>query len=150
MAGNWQHPTPEFCAELPRDPQRLYARLDTDSPNRPGYLGVVTYAVDALRSGLVPADVRAALYRALLLVPGMSIDEPASNLDGRRGVALAVDDGRYRREIIIDAGRGQFIGERDTLTRDEPLRGLVTGTVTTSTAVTTATVPTIGTPPATG
>src|SRR6266536_2371760 len=68
--GCWQVPTPDFFAALPRGARRLHDRLRTDSPaDRPGYTGVLTYAIYALQTGLVPADLRAALYRALLLLP---------------------------------------------------------------------------------
>ena len=38
----------------------------------------------ALRSGLVPADLRAALYAALTALPAVSLDEHATDCDGQR------------------------------------------------------------------
>jgi hypothetical protein len=146
--GWWQVPTPEFLVGLPRDPQRLHQRLSTDSrDDRPGYTGVLVYALDALRTGLVPADLRAALYRALLMLPGMTIVESAQNLDGVPAVALVHDDGTRRTEVFIDPANGHFIGERDTVTSNTD-RGLKAGTVTKHTAVRTATADAIGGVPA--
>ncbi len=69
-SGCWQVPTADFLAALPRDARQLYDRLRADSPaDRHRYTGVLTYAIDALQTGLVPADLRAAVYRALLLRP---------------------------------------------------------------------------------
>lgn len=139
--GSWQQPTTEFLAGLPREPRALYSRLDADSPrDRPGYVGAFVYARDALRTGLVPASIRAALYQALLLVPGMMLVDNAANADGQPGIALVMDGGVYRIETLIDPATGQFIGERETLTSDNLDLNLAAGTVIVSTAVTTAVV----------
>jgi hypothetical protein len=141
----WQLPDSHFLAALPRDPQVLCERLRADSPDdRPGYAGPFVYAADALRTGRVPADLRAALYRALLL-PGVEIGE-ADDQDGTRHISMAVDDGVRRNEIFISSADGQFAGERATLTR--AVRGLTAGTVTTDTAVRVAIVDVLGRLPA--
>lgn len=144
--GCWQVPTADFLAALPRDARQLYDRLRADSPaDRPGYTGVLTYAIDALQTGLVPADLRAALYRALLLLPTATMAETADDKASRHhvpGVSLVLDDGTLRTEILIDPANGQFAGLRRTLTRD--VGGLKAGTLTESSDVTTAVVDTIG------
>jgi hypothetical protein len=106
------------------------------------------YALDALRTGLVPASTRAALYDALLLVPGMVLEDNAENADGQPGIALVMADGVYRIEIVIDPATGRFIGERETLISDNREIGLPAGTVIKSTAVATAVVNEIGALPA--
>lgn len=121
-AGWWGHPTTAWIAGLPRDPQALLDRLRADAPKPPGNelgdLNLVRQAAEALRSGLLPADLRAAIYRALALIPDLRITDRAANLDGRVGVAYGithVDEGRnlvMREDIIIDERTGQFIGER--------------------------------------
>jgi hypothetical protein len=139
--GSWQTPTPDFLAALPRDPRRLLHRLRADSPDdRPGYIGAFVYATDALRTGLVSADLRAALCRALLMLPGAQITEPDDKNEGR--ISLSIDDGFRRREIFLSGADAQFAGERCTVTRDMP--DLKAGTVTTSTVVSMATVDRIG------
>jgi hypothetical protein len=138
---SWQTPTPEFLAALPRDPDQLLTRLHADSPdNGPGYTGAFAYATDVLRTGLVPGDLRAALYTALLTLPGAELAELAEP-DGRR-VSLLLNDGPRRCEILIDRTNGQFAGERSTVTED--IAGFRAGTVTTSTVVTTAVVDSVG------
>ena len=144
--GSWSHPTPDFLAGLPRDPDQLFKRLKTDAPaNKRGDAEVLVYAADALRSGLIPADLRAALYRALGKLPGLEITEQVANLDGRKGTAYGISDGNLRQEIIVDPTTGEFIGERETAARD--LDGLPAGTVMTYTSVTTALVDSMGTRP---
>lgn len=146
--GWWQLPTADFLAGLPRDPERLLQRLKADGrEDRPGYTGALVYALDALRTGLIPADLRAALYQALLKLPGMAAVDGATNLDGSAAVALVHNDGTLRTEAFIDPTNGHFIGERDTVTG----RGhLPSGTVTASTAVHRVTVDTVGARPASG
>jgi hypothetical protein len=140
--GSWQIPTPEFLAALPRDPHQLLNDLQAASPNdRPGYTGAFAYAADALRTGLVPADLRGALYRALLMLPGAQITEPTDTGKGQ-DISLSTDDGHARTEILITSANGQFSGERSTVTRDTG--DLKAGTVTQSTTVTITTVDSIG------
>jgi hypothetical protein len=141
--GSWQGPTPEFLAGLPRDPAVLYERLRTDSGGGPQ---VVTYTADVLRSGLVPADLRAALYRALAMVPDLEITADVANLDGRRGTAFGIESGPERQDVIVDPATGEFIGERRVATEGWP--GIPPGTVTGYTSVTTTVVDEIGVKPA--
>ena len=74
---------------------------------------------DLLRTGEVPADLRAALYRAIALIPGVEIIDDQAALDGRTGVALGrVEPARgstSREEIIIDPTTGLIIGERTVI-----------------------------------
>ena len=144
--GLWQDPTPSFLAGLPRDPTQLYERLQADAPdNGRGNAELLVYAADALRTGLVPADLRAALYQTLTRLDGVDLVERAVNLDGRVGTAIGIDDGQFRQDIIIDPTTGAFIGEREVLTGD--YEGAPDGTTFSYTAVSTAVVDTIGTIP---
>ncbi|XVV05603.1 CU044_5270 family protein [Actinosynnema sp. CA-248983] len=140
--GNWQFPKPEFLAGLPTDPERLYERLSRDSG---GGKQVLVYVADALRSGLVPADVRANLLRALTHLPGLDVTDNAADLDGRKGVALGISEDGERQEIILDLGTGQVIGERKV--SDSMFAGIPKGTVTGYSSITTALVNDIGTTP---
>lgn len=144
-AGNWGKPTPEFLAALPADPEQLYRRLEADSPPArwTGFVGPLKHGLSALQTGLIPADVRASLYRALLLLPGMTLEETAANVAGRSGVALVHADGHHRTEVIIEPDAGQFIGHRRTVIAENG-RGLGPGMVTASTAVSVSVVDDIG------
>jgi hypothetical protein len=141
-SGGWATPTAAFLAGLPRDPQALAARLRADSDGR-RYRGPFTCAIDALRTGLVPADLRAALYRALALLPAVTVAADAADTDGKACVALVHDDGPTRTEMFVDPDGGRFVGERDTLRRDARC-GLPAGTVITATSVRTAVVNGLG------
>ncbi|NUT95050.1 MAG: CU044_5270 family protein [Saccharothrix sp.] len=144
--GGWQHPTAEWQASLPTDPDALFQRLQDDAPdNSRGSAELLVYAADALRSGLIRSDVRANIYKALAKVPGLEVTEKQANLGGRLGTALGIDDGDIRQDIIIDPETGQFIGERQVTTSDRDF--LKAGTVLEFTAVETGVVDRIGDKP---
>ena len=134
-AGNWQGPTATFIAELPRDPRQLYDRLraDTKGHGQDPDQEVLVYVADALRSGLLPADLRAALYRALTYLPTLEITERTTTLDGHTGTALGITAAGEQREIVIDPATGTFIGERQRLVKDRD--GIPAGTIIGSSTV---------------
>lgn len=130
--GNWQSPTVEFFRRLPHDPRQLLERLRED--NRGSWFTPFAAAVTALRTGLVPAALRNALYRALTGLPAVSVVEHLPNIDGQDCLALVHDAGRTRTELMINPVDGQFAGERDTLRADSRC-GLRAGMVISDTAV---------------
>ncbi|MCT2585579.1 CU044_5270 family protein [Actinophytocola gossypii] len=140
--GNWQFPEPEFLAGLPTDPEQLYDRLRADSG---GGMQALVYAADALRTGMMPAAIRANLLRALTYLPGLDVTEDVADLDGRKGVALGISEDGERQEIILDPDTGEVIGERKV--SDSMFAGIPKGTVTSYSSVTTAIVDRIGAEP---
>jgi len=135
--GSWQTPTREFFARLPRDPETLVQRLREE--NTGSWFGPFAAGVTALRTCLVPADLRAALCLALACLPGVRAVEGVENVDGVACLALVHDAGRTRTELMLSPVDGQFAGERDTI-RTGSRTGLPAGTVISSTAVRTAVV----------
>jgi hypothetical protein len=135
--GSWQAPTREFFSRLPRDPEALVQRIREE--NTGSWFGPFTAGVTALRTCLVPADLRAALCLALACLPGVRAAEGVENLDGVECLALVHDAGRTRTELMLSPTDGQFAGERDTV-RTGSRTGLAAGTVISSTAVRTAVV----------
>lgn len=146
--GGWEDPTAAWIAGLPRDPQRLYERLRADATdNDRGDVQLIATAADALRTGLLPSDVRSALYRALAKIPGLVITDRAANLDGRIGIAYGLANNDSRVELIVDSKTGQFIGERETQLYDY-LNKRKINTVRTFTSQSTDVVDRIGVRPA--
>lgn len=143
--GMWQDPTPEFFDSLPRDPTALYERLHADVEDR-GEDHIVVFVADALRSGLIPADLRASLYRVLAMVPGLEITEKVANLDGKQGIAFGIEDDIERQDVIIDPATGEFIGERRIAIAGR--EGIPSGTVVGYSSVSTAVVDAQGEKPA--
>jgi hypothetical protein len=139
--GSWKTPTSGFLSRLPLDPDELRTKLCEDNPG--SWFGPFTAAVTALRTCLVPAMLRTALYRALAGLPAVTIADRVRNVDDHECIALVHDAGRTRTELMIDPVDGQFAGERDTLRMDSRC-GLRAGTVISSTAVGTAVVDALG------
>lgn len=105
---------------LPRDGKALLEHFDAQ------YVGGSTSReednfvriTDLLRRGLVPADLRAGLYEALALIPGVTATEQ-TNLDGKEGIAIGRTEplrAGQRQEVIIDPDTGLVIGERTIMT----------------------------------
>lgn len=114
-APTWGNPTPSWLAGLPRDPAALRARLYADSAGQgsgPDDEAFVTVA-DILRSGVVPADLRSALFRVLQTVPGTTITDKNVQAGGRAAIAVGRGGaGEGRSELLFAVGTGDFVGER--------------------------------------
>lgn len=70
---------------------------------------------DVLTTGLVSAQLRAALFEGLARIPGVSSTADVPNLAGQKGVAIGRTEilrGGERTEIIVDPDTGLVIGER--------------------------------------
>ena len=120
LPGTWQAPNAAFLASLPRDVHSLTERLRTDtaghgqSPDGE----VVVYITDVLRSGLVPADLRAALYAVLQTVPGIDIGRPQAVAGRRTGVVVAYHEtlgamAPFTQELLIDPTTGELLATRE-------------------------------------
>lgn len=142
--GSWQVPTPQFLDRLPREPAALLDRLIADHPGR--WSSPFSGAVDALRTCLVPAELRSALYHALAGLDGVTLAPDPVDVGGRACLVLVHDAGRTRTELMIDPADGQFAGERDVLRMDARC-GLPAGTLVAETAVRTAVVDELGETP---
>jgi RNA polymerase sigma-70 factor (ECF subfamily) len=127
---------------LPRDPRALldliYER--TKGAGKSPELEAFVTIADSLRTGVVPADLRAALYKAAALITGVIVADKQATVDGRTGIAIgvAIPGGGSRQDIIIDPTSGLVIGERDILLKDYP--GEPAGTIMSWTSVRTSVV----------
>jgi hypothetical protein len=136
--------SPDRIAALPRDPSALLNLIHTltigqgSSPDGEA----LVWIADALRSGAVPAEIRAALYNAAAMIPGVEITEKQANLNGATGIAIGRLEtvNGIRQDLIIDPNTGQLIGERQVLTRGYGPDYFPVGTVIRWTAITTTVV----------
>jgi hypothetical protein len=134
--------TPASLATLPRDPKQLLAHFYSVEPGSGVSNDGKTFnlIIDVLTTGFVPADLRAALYKAAALIPGVSVTEKDATMDGRTGMSIGRTETKtsIRHDIIIDPTNGLVIGQRMILlTGDE---GYPAGTAIGSTSVTTTVV----------
>lgn len=141
--------SPAFYAKLPRDPDQLYAFLTDLTKVRGSTPDVMFhYGLEILRSGLMPADLRAQWYRAMAKIPGMQVVARTTNLDGRDGIALGYTDEHQQEQLIIDPATGAFIGTR-TVAGAQPYQSWIKpGTEIEATAISTGVVDGLGKLPA--
>lgn len=138
--------SPASLQALPRDPSLLLKHIYTTTQNqgqsRDG--AAFVWIADTLRmGGIVPADLRAALYKAAAGIPGITITNQEATLDGRTGVAIGHTESTtgITQEIIINPTNGLLIGEREILgAKAAPFFGVPAGTSIGWTAVTTTVV----------
>ena len=128
--GRW-FPNP---AAVPTDPDGLLAAIyqlveDPDCAPIPVGDTVQDRAfmlIDGMLEGVLPAEVRAALYQALAKIPGVTVVQGATDAAGRRGVAFARaaaiegpgSSDWLRLEIILDPDTYRYLGARHVVTRD--------------------------------
>lgn len=101
---------------IPRDPQKLrdYFYAEYQGGSNSIDEDVWVRMTDLLRTGTVPADLRAAIYRAMALVPGVELVDGQATLNGQTGIAIGrTEAGRnFHVDVIIDPATGLLIGER--------------------------------------
>jgi hypothetical protein len=82
--------------------------------------------IDVLLGGVLPAEVRASLYRALAKFPGVTVAHGVTDAAGRRGVAFTGaasievpgSSAWLRLEVILDRDTYRYLGARYIVTRD--------------------------------
>ncbi|MFF5258962.1 CU044_5270 family protein [Actinomadura viridis] len=68
---------------------------------------------DLVHQGYLPPRLRAQVFEFLADVPGVRVDENATDPLGRPGIALSKDNRNLRQELIFDRRTYRFLGSRD-------------------------------------
>ncbi|WP_439656138.1 CU044_5270 family protein [Lentzea sp. HUAS TT2] len=138
---SFRDPSPEYLATLPLDPRELYRKLRAEVGGDEG-LVLLRMVNDGLDTGVYPAEVRSAVYKALSNLPKLEVVDRASVIDGRTGTALGVTENETTEQLVIDQTTGEYLGSRTVLAKDA--WGLKQGQVIGTTSVTTKVVAGIG------
>lgn len=141
-----QQPTPAFLAALPTDPQALLDVLVGAAGGQSAWSTdrtVMSMLSDTLYrvEPLVAPTLRAALYRAVAMLPSVRSTGEVVEVDGRRVYVIGQSERDLEEQLLIDADTGRVIGQRTV----EPGSG--TGTVLFSSLWSFAVVPTVGATP---
>jgi hypothetical protein len=108
-------------AALPTDPDELrrWAYGLTDNIEGGGsteHAEVYGIFEGMLADNVLPPDLKAAIFRALKQVPGVTVDNVEVN--GRRVYALGQTDDWLRQELLLDAASYDYVGQSGTVVRD--------------------------------
>ncbi|MEU5865573.1 CU044_5270 family protein [Nonomuraea sp. NPDC047529] len=66
----------------------------------------------------LPPEVRAALFRGLTTIPGVTVNQDAVDADGRHGVAFSYTGGWTRYDLILDPVDFRFLGTYGVTVQD--------------------------------
>ena len=137
--GHW-FPNP---SAVPTDPDGLLAaiyQLVRDPACAPIPVGDTVQdrafmLIDGMLQTVLPAEVRASLYRALAKIPEVTVVQGATDAADRRGVAFARaaaiegpgSSDWLRLEIILDRDTYRYLGARHVVTRDHFIPDTPTG-----------------------
>jgi hypothetical protein len=134
-------PSPAYLAALPRDPKQLYVKLRAEAAGDQG-VELLRHIQSGLDTGLIPADLRKAVFQALAYLPDLKIVGHDVDLAGRQGEAFGIEHDSQLEEVVIDTATGQYLGSRTVLTAD--WQGIKAGTVLSSSTLTTKVVTAMG------
>ncbi|PQZ93668.1 hypothetical protein CQ018_08385 [Arthrobacter sp. MYb227] len=122
-------PSTKELAAYPRDPRMLLNKIYLENIGSGQSIDgqALVFIADLLRTGLVPADLRSALYKAAAMIPGVVVTENQATLDDQQGISIGRVEtvSNFRQDIIIDPETGQLIGERQVTL--EPLGSVPAG-----------------------
>jgi hypothetical protein len=120
-------------AALPTDPDELrrWAYGLTDNIEGAGsteHAEVYGIFEGMLADNVLPPDLKAAIFRALKQVPGVTVDNVEVN--GRRVYALGQTDDWLRQELLLDAESYDYVGQSGTVVRDTTIDPMKAGNAT--------------------
>ncbi|WP_239151901.1 CU044_5270 family protein [Virgisporangium aurantiacum] len=139
---DWARTDFAHVSKLPTTPEGMLAELRRVPANKnPLDQRTFQAAADLVREAYLPPAQRAALYRALALIPGLELIENAQDAAGRTGVAVGYRDTArgLREELVFDPATFQYLGEREFVIDAAKAQAPV-GTQTASTALLSAEV----------
>ena len=109
--------TPERMAELSADPEALTTMIHEhaeQSDNPRDYESFVIVG-DLLRGANLSPAFRAAVYEFAADIPNVELVGDVADSAGRPGIAVAMEHGGIRHELILDPQTAQLLEERDIL-----------------------------------
>ncbi|BCB74557.1 hypothetical protein GCM10022251_81030 [Phytohabitans flavus] len=113
---------PGIVAEpIATSPTVLAAQLAVHAgPPELGPVGLLRVVADVYKYHTVPRDARMVLLRLLANLPGLQCEGPATDREGRNGVAVAVVTDLTRHRLIFDAFTGRLLAEEELWIRNPP------------------------------
>ncbi|GAA0602526.1 CU044_5270 family protein [Actinomadura livida] len=116
-------------AALPTDPsallQRMYREAGGLGETPEGrYSTAYTMLGAVLRDNVLPPKTEAAVFRAIKLIPGVTLAEGRADAAGRPALGLGrVAEGWLHQELLLDPATYAYLGERSVALKDHTARG---------------------------
>ncbi|MCC3769175.1 CU044_5270 family protein [Streptomyces sp. UNOC14_S4] len=125
---------------LPADPDALLKRLYQDGRKGDPDADWMAFKEigSLLQEQVAPPQTSAALYKTAARIPGVKLVGDTTDAGGRRGIAIAFDNGGHRKEWIFDKNTYTYLGQREILLKEA--YGMKPGTVIGQTTVVTRAV----------
>jgi hypothetical protein len=125
---------PAYLPDLPTSANAMlvYLYQHSDGSNPPDQQAFIT-AGDLIQQKYIRPAALAALFRAVAMIPGISVVHGAVTADGRRGIGVQRIFAGESQQLIFDPVTHAFIGERSVIT-GSPVKIMV-GTVMSSSTV---------------
>ncbi|GAA3964644.1 hypothetical protein GCM10023085_53990 [Actinomadura viridis] len=101
--------------EVPRLLKLWGSQLNAPSPSPSENPSITAWSgpQDLLHQGYLPPRLRAQVFEFLADVPGVKVDQNATDALGRPGISLSKDNQNLRQELIFDRRTYRFLGSRD-------------------------------------
>ncbi|MFC5747551.1 CU044_5270 family protein [Actinomadura rugatobispora] len=105
---------------IPTDPAALLRKVGGDRPKgrEMAYLTLITL----LRDNVYPPATEATIFRAIKLIPGVTLLKDRADAAGRPALALGLTTGWVREEVLLDPRTYSYLGERAIAIKDRTLR----------------------------
>jgi hypothetical protein len=136
-AGSMRNPTPQYLDGLPTEPAKLLAliRQQASSESSKGSTDKMAFdmiiALIQWGDPVLSPELRAALYQAVPMMPGVRRVDGQTDLAGRAGVSIGFAEGNVRQELILDPTSFRPFGARVVLLAADD--GVPAGAISTST-----------------
>ena len=98
--------------KLSTDPRVLLGQMRRIDGGPPTAAEDFVHIGDFLRETDAPPKIRAAIYRAAALIPGVQLLGSVRDHDGRRGIGMAYTSHHSTSELIFDPRTGELLGEQ--------------------------------------
>jgi hypothetical protein len=118
--------------ELPTDAGRLYGQIAAEAARNDDHTvadGSFTIVSDVLRYAPLPAELRAAFFRAAAMIPGIGYSAGVRDIARRRGTGISFDAAGRREILVFDPRTYRLLGGHEVLLRDDGSEGPVVGGV---------------------
>ncbi|MER6944423.1 CU044_5270 family protein [Nonomuraea sp. NPDC000554] len=95
--------------------------VPTDGPMPPMDEQLFQAVYQLMGEQALSSDVRAALFRGLHTIPGVTVTQDVEDADGRRGVAFSYTGDWTRYDLILDPGDYRFLGTYGVTVKDKTM-----------------------------